>query len=255
LTGTAPLAVSFDGRGSSDPDGSISSYAWAFGDGGSASGATANHTYAAGTYTATLTVTDNLGATASSSLTITVTSPANRPPSAMVSATPLSGTAPLAVSFDGRGSSDPDGSIAGYAWAFGDGASASGSTASHTYGNAGTYTATLTVTDNLGATGSSSVTVTVSPATVVINAPSNLTASNASRTVTLHWTDNSNNEAGFYIERALSGGTFTRVGQVAANKAKFSQSVAKGTYIYRVQAFGSGGATSPYSNQVTIKVK
>ena len=44
-SGTAPLAVAFDGSASSDPDGSIVSYAWTFGDGGSATGATTNHTY------------------------------------------------------------------------------------------------------------------------------------------------------------------------------------------------------------------
>ena len=256
LSGSAPLAVTFDGRGSSDPDGTISSYAWSFGDGASASGATASHTYNnAGNYTATLTVADSAGATASSSLAVTVSAPANRPPVAVASASPLSGTAPLAVTFDGRGSSDPDGTISSYSWSFGDGFTASGATASHTYSNAGTYTATLTVTDNSGATASSSLTVTVNPAPVVINAPSSLTATAASRTVTLRWKDNSSNEAGFYIERATGTGAFARVGQVVADKVKFSQSVAKGTYLYRVQAFDSTGTTSDYSNQVTIKVR
>ncbi|HKP10935.1 MAG TPA: glycoside hydrolase family 44 protein, partial [Blastocatellia bacterium] len=64
---------------------------------------------------------------------------ANAPPLAVASASPQSGTAPLAVAFDGRGSSDPDGTIASYAWNFGDGAVASGATANHTYANAGTY--------------------------------------------------------------------------------------------------------------------
>ncbi|HVP10078.1 MAG TPA: glycoside hydrolase family 44 protein, partial [Phycisphaerae bacterium] len=131
-SGTAPLTVSFSGTGSSDPDGSIASYAWAFGDGATATGATASHTYqTAGTYTAKLTVTDNGGATASTTVTITVAA-ANQPPKAVISATPASGAAPLAVSFNGTGSSDPDGSIASYAWAFGDGATATGATASHT---------------------------------------------------------------------------------------------------------------------------
>lgn len=55
--------VSVNGTGSTDPDGSISSYAWSWGDGQTATGATASHTYAAdGTYTVGLTVTDNRGA-------------------------------------------------------------------------------------------------------------------------------------------------------------------------------------------------
>ena len=58
----------------------------------------------------------------------------------------------LAASFDGSGSSDPDGTIASYAWDFGDGDTGTGATPSHTYATAGTYTVKLTVTDNGGAT-------------------------------------------------------------------------------------------------------
>ncbi len=179
----------------------------------------------------------------------------NAPPVAVMSATPQSGTAPLAVAFDGRGSSDPDGTVAAYAWSFGDGAVASGATANHTYTSEGIYRATLTVTDNLGATASVTLTIMVDPPPTTINAPSNLTATVASRTVTLRWVDNSSNEAGFYVERKGGSGTFQRVGQVGANQTSFSQSVAKGTYTYRVQAFGSTGSTSAYSNKVQVGVK
>lgn len=69
----AGLTCSFDGSASSDPDGSIASYAWAFGDGSTGSGAATSHTYAAaGTYTVTLTVTDNAGATNTTSQAVTV---------------------------------------------------------------------------------------------------------------------------------------------------------------------------------------
>lgn len=75
-SGTVPLTVSFSGSDSSDPDGSIVSYAWTFGDGNAASGATASNTYvSAGTYTAVLTVTDSSGLTAQRSVTITAQAP------------------------------------------------------------------------------------------------------------------------------------------------------------------------------------
>ena len=64
FTSSCPaLACAFDGTGSSDPDGTIVSYAWNFGDGSTGTGPTPSHTYATGgTYTVTLTVTDDDGA-------------------------------------------------------------------------------------------------------------------------------------------------------------------------------------------------
>ncbi|NKE70793.1 beta-propeller fold lactonase family protein [Candidatus Manganitrophus noduliformans] len=74
-SGAAPLTVHFDGSGSSDPDGSISSYAWDFGDGSNGAGPLIDHSYStAGTFTATLTVTDNQGARTSAQRTLSVTS-------------------------------------------------------------------------------------------------------------------------------------------------------------------------------------
>lgn len=67
----------------------------------------------------------------------------------------------LACSFDGTGSADPDGSIASYAWGFGDSTSAATATANKTYAAAGTYPVTLTVTDTGGATHSTTRNITV----------------------------------------------------------------------------------------------
>ncbi len=67
----------------------------------------------------------------------------------------------LDCTFDGSPSSDSDGSIASYAWDFGDGAVAGGATVSHSYASGGTFGVGLTVTDNDGATGSTSRNVTV----------------------------------------------------------------------------------------------
>jgi PKD repeat protein len=85
---------------------------------------------------------------------ITFTGTTNRSPTAAVTATPTAGPLPLAVSFDGTGSSDPDGDAITYIWNFGDGSAPVQNTTgrvSHTYSTAGTFTATLTVKDSKGA--------------------------------------------------------------------------------------------------------
>jgi PKD repeat protein len=157
-TGITGTAVQFNGSSSSDPDGTIASYSWNFGISNSASGLTPTHTYAtARTYSVTLIVTDNLGSTNSASTTATIS---NRPPVANAGG-PYTGVAGTAVSFTGTSSSDPDGTIASYAWNFGDSNSGSGATPAHTYATAGTYTVTLTVTDNLGATASATASTTI----------------------------------------------------------------------------------------------
>lgn len=83
--------------------------------------------------------------------------PPNQSPTASFVATPSA----LTVSVNAAASVDPDGTIASYAWNWGDGATSTGATASHTYATAGTYTIGLTVTDNQGATGTTSQVVTV----------------------------------------------------------------------------------------------
>jgi YD repeat-containing protein len=156
--------ITFNGGGSFDPDGIIASYAWNFGDGGTGSGTTPTHSYTtAGTYNVTLTVTDNSGATASAAATATITR-ANQPPIANPGG-PYTAFTAQTVTFNGGGSSDPDGTIAGYSWNFGDGGSGSGVTPTHVYTAAGTYTVSLTVTDNQGAQASASTTASITTAT------------------------------------------------------------------------------------------
>jgi hypothetical protein len=74
----------------------------------------------------------------------------NQPPTAVATASPLSGSVPLVVSFDGTGSSDPEGETLLYDWDFGDGEFGSGSTPAHIYQSPGTYFAVLTVVDVRG---------------------------------------------------------------------------------------------------------
>ena len=98
----------------------------------------------------------------------------NQPPVAVATTTtPTSGPAPLTVGFDGSGSYDPDGSIASYDWAFGDGTTGSGPKPSHQYA-AGVYDATLKVTDLQGKSSTSQpihIESGNSPPTPVIDSP------------------------------------------------------------------------------------
>lgn len=73
----------------------------------------------------------------------------NRRPQAIATALPDSGDAPLAVSFDGSGSTDPDDDTLSFAWDLGDGQSAQGPTANNVYPQ-GVYEAKLTVDDGNG---------------------------------------------------------------------------------------------------------
>ena len=88
---------------------------------------------------------------------------ANQPPTAVITANPTNGPVQLTVSFDGRGSSDPEGKPLSYSWdlngdgTFGD---ATASTASYTYTTAGVYHPSLRVTDDQGVSDTKSVTVT-----------------------------------------------------------------------------------------------
>jgi len=141
------LAASFDGSPSADTDGTLSSYDWDFGDGQTGTGVTTNHTYeASGTYTVTLTVTDNRGGTAVKAKSQAVV--ANQPPTSSFTSV----VTDLGLAVDAAASADSDGTIASYAWDFGDGQTGTGRTATHNYSAAGTYSVKLIVTDDDGAT-------------------------------------------------------------------------------------------------------
>lgn len=74
------------------------------------------------------------------------------------------GCSNLACDFADK-SSDPDGTIAGRNWAFGDNQTSTQAAPSHTFAAAGTYNVTLTVTDNEGGTDDVTQAVTVTAPT------------------------------------------------------------------------------------------
>jgi parallel beta-helix repeat protein len=86
-------------------------------------------------------------------------------PSAVLSVSPASGVAPLAMSADASGSSDPQGQALSFVFDFGDGTAVgpqAGATASHTYATSGTFTVKVTATNTSGLSSSATRSVTVS---------------------------------------------------------------------------------------------
>lgn len=160
LTVAVGQEITFDPRASRDPDGQIVSYAWDFGDGSGLSDSRPDlqpHIYTTpGPKTVRLTVTDDRGATnpESAELTISVVAiQGNRPPVASFTATPSVVKVSGIVRLDASASRDPDGTIATYAWDFGDGQTSNPGPSIYdtAYAAPGIYQAQLTVTDNEGA--------------------------------------------------------------------------------------------------------
>ena len=98
---------------------------------------------------------------------------------------------------------------------------------------------------------------TTQAAPTVPAAPSNLTATAVSKSqINLSWTDNSNNETGFWIERSLNGTSgWTQEGPVGSDISSYSDASglsASTFYYYRVYAYNANG-NSGYSNTVKVR--
>ncbi len=142
---------------SSDDEGPIADFAWIFGDGGTSSRKNPVHSYnRPGSYVVKLTVTDENGTMDSCSKVLEI---ANRPPLVNFSNFPSSSSG-MAVQLMDE-SQDPDGDLASWVWAFGDGASSQIRNPSHLYQSPGGYSVTLTVSDDSGASSSFSKLISV----------------------------------------------------------------------------------------------
>ena len=109
-------------------------------------------------------------------------------------------------------------------------------------------------TDNEGTTYGNEISF-VTMAIPIPEAPGNLAAdAESSSKITISWTDNSNNEEGFKIERSPDGSTnWVEIATVEANMTNFSNmGLSPSTqYCYRVRAFNAGGNSEPSGTACT----
>ena len=247
-----------------DPDGTITAYAWAKASGPAVTFAGENTAslelsdLQAGTYRFTLTVTDDKGATDSDEVIVTVTTE-NVLPVANAGADKSITLPENSVTVNGSGS-DADGSIASFAWSQVSGpASATitnGSTATVLIEDLveGTYVFSLEVTDNSGAMASDQVKITVNSAN---QAP--VVTINTNRTITLpanktSFTANGRDDDGSVVAyewSQLSGPT----GVVMENAETATLTVTvtdAGTYWFRVTVRDNDGATGFADARLTV---
>lgn len=134
ISGIAPLSVQFNDTSTGSP----TSWLWYFGDGNTSTAKNPSHTYtSAGSYSVNHSAA-NAGGTGWKNFTdcVNVTTPL---PNANFTATPTSGTAPLAVNFTDTSTGTPT----SWNWSFGDGVTSTQQNPSHTYTSAGTYSVSL----------------------------------------------------------------------------------------------------------------
>jgi RHS repeat-associated protein len=164
--------------------------------------------------------------------------PLNIPPVARAGG-PYTGGVNQTITFDGSGSTDPNGSPLTYNWDFGDGSYGSGVSPTHKYTSPGIYAVKLTVSNNNGGTSSDTTKATIqcSPPTVSITA--NPAAIKTGDPCSLIWT--SENAQSVSIDNGI--GAVAASGSISVNP--------QSTTTYTITATGACGTQT---QSVTITV-
>ena len=257
-------STTLNGSASTDPDGTISSYAWSMVDGpnspnivSATSVSTSVTGMIGGVYLFNLTVTDDDGATASDQVQITVQ--VNQPPVANAGPNQAITLPTSSVTVNGSASTD-DIAVTGYLWSQFSGPSVanivSPTSVSTTINTliAGTYTFRLTVTDGSGLTGIDDMIVTVSSGNTapVANAGPNQTITLPTSSVTLNGSGSTDNVG-------ITAYLWTQVGGAAGptivSPTSVSTSVtglAAGLYVFRLRVEDVEGLFSIDDIQITV---
>lgn len=235
-------------------------------------GATLSTTLAQGTYYLAvdgigtgdaLTAYNDYGSLGQYELTGSITPATGAAPIAVADfSAPLSGPAPLAVTFSSNGSYDPDGSIASYSWDFGNGATSTAANPVYTYTTPGTYTASLVVVDNSGLSSvADTVTIVVQNnnyiyvANIAMSLSTGKQGTQATATVTVR------NQNGALVSGATVTGQWSGLTSGTVSKSTSRQGVAAltstrtkstGTFTFTVTGITISGSTySPTRNGET----
>lgn len=270
---SSAASFTLNGSGSSDPDGSIQSYAWRQISGpntsvlaSAASASTSVTQFVQGTYQYRLTVTDDKGANASDTVTITIVAasaaiPQNKAPIALTDGNKQIRLPQNSVQLDGSKSSDPDGRISSYAWTQTAGPSTStigtpsGSGTQVQNLRAGTYTFQLKVTDNGGLTATTTVSVTVLAAyrNPVANAGADRNLQLPTNSIELDGSSSSdpNGLAISFSWQQLSGPNTSTLASAGNAKTLVSNLVA-GTYLYRLTVTNSANLSAADTMKLVV---
>lgn len=187
----------------------------------------------------------------------------NVPPQAAFSFSPATAIFPADIAFDASASKDPDGTIASYAWSFGDGGTGTGRTVTHNFKTYGTFTVSLTVTDNQGATGTAARTVEIlrlfQPLGIQVESQADESLFRVRYLNIVTWQKNPANEAiGAVIsayrvyrkKKAEPASAYVAISEVAGGAFAYtdktvSSSAEKGLYAYTVTSLTADGKESP----------
>jgi hypothetical protein len=250
-------SVTLDGSASSDPDGSISAYAWSKVSGPASGNITTPNTASTtvtglvqGSYVFRLTITDNDGAKATDDISVTVNAATTNIAPTANAGSDQSITLPSSlITLDGTASSDADGSIASYAWskvsgpASGTITSVASSITTVTGLVQGTYIYRLTVTDNDGAKDTDDLTVTVNPLTgsITLTRGPYLQMANGSA-VTLRWRTDVATDSKISVGKTFGTYTISATNATSSveHEVRITGLTADTKYYY---SFGSTGQT------------
>jgi hypothetical protein len=271
-TVTLPTSsASLTGSGSSDADGTISSYLWQQVSGPSTATLSATNTanitvsgLQQGVYVFRITVRDNDNATDTDEVTVTVNAAANQAPVANAGSNRTITLPTNSVGLNGSASTDSDGTISSYLWQQVSGPSTATLSATNTANitasnlQQGVYVFRLTVRDNDNASDFDEVTVTVNAAPVtnqppVANAGANRTITLPTNSVGLNGSASADSDGTIssYLWQQVSGPSTATLS--ATNTANITVSaLQQGVYVFRLTVRDNDNATD--SDEVTVTV-